>query len=120
MSSIHVIQGRNNVYSVVVHVATPAGNNAAGVAWSTAIKNAGRAKTVMQVGSGAGQITTAESNDVTNGAVLEGVFQWQDNPAWTNAERIADVELRAQQLRDELLARVQDELKFFGYTRDIA
>jgi hypothetical protein len=117
MSSIHVIEGSNNVYRVVVHATTPAGNNAAGTPWATAIKNAGRAKTVMQIGSGAGQILQSEANEITNGAIMEGVFRWEDNPAWTNAERIADIDLRAQQLIADMQSRYQDELKFFGYTR---
>ncbi len=118
MAKIHVLTGStNNLYTVVVHAATPVGNNGAGVSWADAIKNSGRAVSVMTVGNGPGQIATAEMNQVTAGSVIEAVFQWGDDPAWTNTERQADLDLRASQLVSELLARYQGELKYFGFTR---
>lgn len=118
MSKIHVLEGSGiNTFTVAVHAATPAGNNAAGTLWADAIKNSGRATSIMAVGNAAGQITQAEMNQVQGGTVIEGVFQWGDDPAWTNAQRQADLDLRATQLVTELLARYQQELKYFGFVR---
>lgn len=116
---IHVLsQSGLNTYTVAVHANTPPGNNSAGVSWADALKNSGRAVTVMMEGNGAGQIATAEKINVENGTVMEGVFQWGDDPSWNNAQRIADLDLRANQLIAELQARYQQELKFFGFTRN--
>lgn len=117
MARIHVLQAAGvDTYTVVVHAPTPAGNNSAGIAWSTALANAGLATTVMTVGNGPGQISQSEANQIAAGTVLEGTMQWGDNPAWTNAERQADLALRANQLIAELQARYAAQLKFFGAT----
>jgi hypothetical protein len=118
MAKIHVLEGSgNNVFTVVVHATTPAGNNAAGIPWTDAIKNSGRATSILTVGTGPGQIQNAEMNSITNGALIEGSFAWGDDPTWTNTQRQADLDLRASQLVTELLARYQQELKYFGFTR---
>lgn len=118
MAKIHVLSGAGlNTFTVVVHANTPAGNNSAGTAWTDAIKNSGRATSILTVGTGAGQIQNNEMNAITNGTIIEGSFQWGDDPAWTNAERQADLDLRASQLVSELLARYQQDLKYFGFTR---
>lgn len=118
MAKIHVLEGNtNNLYTVAVHATTPAGNNAAGTAWSDAIKNSGRATSILTVGNGPGQIATNEMNQITAGTIIEASFQWGDDPAWTNAQRQADLDLRATQLTTELLARYQAELRYFGFTR---
>lgn len=118
MAKIHVLEGGgNNLYQVVVHTPAPAGNNSAGVAWSVAIANSGHATSQMPVGNGPGQIAQAELNQVEAGSVIEGSFPWQDNPAWTPAERAADLDLRANQMAAELSARYQANLNYFGMTR---
>jgi hypothetical protein len=118
MAKIHVLAGAGpNLYTVVVHATTPVGNNSAGIAWSDAIKNSGRATSILTVGTGAGQILNAEMNQITGGTLIEGSFAWGDDPAWSNAERQADLDLRATQLVAELLARYQQDLKYFGFTR---
>ena len=119
MSKIHVLAGAggNNVYNVVVHSPVPAGNNQAGILWSTAIINSGRNVTSMAIGTGPGQITQAEADQVAAGTVMEGQFMWGDNPAWTNAERMADLDNRASQMVTELGAQFQSDLRYYGATR---
>lgn len=118
MSRIHVLESVGlNTYRVVVHDTTPVGNNAASIAWSTAIQNAGLAVTTMIEGTGAGQISTAERATVLNGSVLEGSFAWQDNPLWNATQRNADLDLRATQLIAELQARLSARLRYFGAIR---
>lgn len=118
MAKIHVLHGAGgNAFMVTVHIATPAGNNSAGVLWSDAIKNAGLNNTIMTVGTGPGQISQSEADAIAAGTVIEGVFPWGDNPNWSNAERIADLDVRATQLTNELLAKYGQDLKYFGFTR---
>lgn len=118
MAKIHVLSGgTNNVYTVAVHATVPAGNNAAGTAWTDAVKNSGLATSILTVGTGAGQILQNEMNQITSGTLVEGSFQWGDDPNWNNAERQADLDLRATQLTTELLASLQKQLKYFGFTR---
>ena len=117
MARIHVLSGgTNNVYQAVVHANTPAGNNSAGTPWADAIKNSGRATTVMEIGNGPGQISQSESNNIAAGTVIEGTFAWGDDPAWTTQQRVSDLNLRASQLVTELLDQYQRELRFFGAT----
>lgn len=118
MSRIHVLQsGAVNVYTVVVHSATPVGNSPGGFPWTTLLVSSGEAKTVMTEGTGPGQITTAEKADVESGAVIEGVFQWEDNPLLTTGQRNAHLDLSAMQLIDEREALLTQSLRFYGYTR---
>lgn len=117
MARMHILeQSQPNLYNVIVHAPTPAGNNQAGIAWSTAIVNAGLARTALTTGNGPGQITAAEANQVTNGTVIEATFQWGDDPTWTNAERLADLNTRATQAVDEVLANYAARLRQYGRT----
>jgi hypothetical protein len=118
MAKIHVLTGGGgNLFTVAVHATTPAGNNSAGVSWASAIQNSGRATSILTVGNGAGQIQTNEMNQITSGAIIEGSFQWGDDPTWTTQQRLDDLDLRANQLVAELLDRYARELKYFGFTR---
>lgn len=117
MSRLHVLDGTGGVYRIVVHQATPAGNNSAGVAWPTAIINAARNATSMVTGTGAGQIASAEATQIAAGTVIEGVFTFKDNPTWTAAQRNAALDAMATQTINETLARLADELKWFGAVR---
>ncbi len=114
---MHILQSSGlNLYTVIVHAPTPAGNNSAGVAWSTAIQNAGLAGTQMTVGNGAGQITSNESNQVSAGTVIEASLPWEDNPAWDAATRLADLNARAAIAVNSAIADLSARLKWFGQT----
>jgi hypothetical protein len=119
MASIHIMQGDANgkLFQVVVHAPVPAGNNSAGVSWADALKGSGLNKSLMTVGTTPGTISNTESNQIANGTVMEANFLWEDNPAWSNAERQADITLRAQQLIADLQAQRSGQLKFFGYSQ---
>lgn len=117
MARLHILQSSgNNLYNVVVHAPTPAGSNAAGVLWSDAIKNSGLAVTSMTVGNGPGQISSAESNQVAAGTVIEAPFPWGDDPNWTNQQRLDDLNVRAQQAVNDVSAVLQARLRYFGRT----
>lgn len=98
MSRIHVLGtvGLNN-YSIVVHAPTPGGNNSANVTWVTALANSGQ-QTQLPVGTGPGQISVAESNQVTAGTVIETGGVFTDDPSWTNPQRTAALNAYATQL----------------------
>ena len=116
MSDIHILDGNGgNLFTVVVHVATPNGSNIVGTSWVDAIKNSGRAKSILTVGNGRGQISNAEMNSILAGSIIEGVLQWEDDPAWTNQQRTDDIAVRAAQLKAQLLHQYARELKFFGH-----
>ena len=116
MARLH-IQGQVglNLYDVIVHSPVPATSNSAGVPWAVAIKNSGRAVTILQPGSGSGLISPSEAAAIEAGTVLETRFQWQDNPQWNNPQRLADLNDRATQAVSEALNRLSRELRFFGY-----
>ena len=117
MARMHILQQTAaNRYDVVVHATTPVGNNDAGVSFATAMVNAGLATTRMATGNGPGQITTAEGNLVANGSLIETSFPWDDNPAWTNAERLADLNIRATQAVAAVITDYSARLKQFGRT----
>lgn len=119
MAKIHILTGNGgNIYTAVVHSPTPAGNNSANVPWSDALKNSGMATTILPVGNGAGQNTQSEANQIAAGSVFETVVVYEDDPNRTNAERLADLDLRASQAVAENSADIQRKLKFFGLTRN--
>lgn len=114
---IHVLTGDGIAYSVVIHAPVPAGNNLAGVPWSTAIQNSGKNTSVLPTGNGPGQIAAAELAQIQAGTLVEAVLSFGDNPSWTQAERIAELDRQASRLVQDTLNRLQDELKYFGATR---
>lgn len=116
MSRLHVMQSNGtDQYDVVVHSPTPGGNNSAGVAWSAVLVNSGMNVSSLPVGTGGGRISTAESNQIIAGTVMETRFSWGDNPAWTNPERSADLNTRAVQAVTGALEDFQRRMKFFGH-----
>jgi len=118
MANLHVLTGNaaSGQYRVIGHVATPAGNNSAGVSWATAIKNGIVPVTSLAIGSGSGAITTAEANNVANGTIIEFEFTWQDHDEWDIATKQADLNAKWTAAKDVRLAELQNQLKLFGYT----
>lgn len=118
MSSIHVLAGStNHLYTAVIHVATPAGNNQVGVSWATALVNSGMNKSIMTVGVGPGQISQAEHDQIVAGTIIEAVMQWQDDPSFTTQQRLDDFTLRTSQASTDRLNQLAAQLTYFGYTQ---
>lgn len=115
MAGFNVLAGNIGLYTVVVHVVTPVGNNSAGVAWSTAVVNAGLNKTIMATGTGPGQISATDAASIATGTLLEGSFQWRDDPTWTGAQRIANATMLASRYSQDLLNLYADQLKYYGF-----
>ena len=112
MANIHVLEspapGR---FRVVYHVAVPATNNPAGVAWRTAVVNsrdATRPVTVLPDGDGTkGTISAAEKAQIVSGEVYEVVH---DEKGQTGAGINALHAARSA----EVLAALQARLAQFG------
>lgn len=119
MSRLHVLDGTGtpNTFRIVLHEATPGGNNSAGITWVLALVNSGRAHTVMTEGAGAGQITTAEKAAVEAGTTLEATFTFTVDPAWNATTRNAALDAEATKLLAETQAKLAAELKWFGAVR---
>lgn len=120
MSNIHQLERTgNNRYRVVFHIAVPAGNNAAGVAWASVMKNSGRGGTTILVdGAGTGTdggIATAEKTNITNGTVYEYVTEI-DTQGQSGASLLTLVNAAYALAVTEIQAKLQAELGSFGRT----
>ena len=68
MSKIHALETNDSIAQVVLHTATPVGNNSVGVSWKDAGLNSGKlGTTALTEGTGAGQILTTEKAQVEAG-----------------------------------------------------
>lgn len=113
MASIHILDGDGTNYRVVCHVTTPAGNNASGISWATALVNSGRITSVLPTGTGSGQITAAELAQIAAGTTLELVVTAPIGSANGNTTEIANM-IAIQ--RAAALTVLQGILKYFGYS----
>jgi hypothetical protein len=71
----------------------------------------------MATGSGAGQIAAAEASAIAAGTTIEGVFAFTDNPSWDSTQRNAELDAQATSTLSQLVARLANELKWWGATR---
>jgi hypothetical protein len=118
MSKLHVLAGAGANFTVVIHQATPAGNNSAGFPWSAILIAAGRNVSVLTVGSGPGQITQAEMDGIAAGTIIELVSGVTELPTWTNATiRNAEIDAQAAVMMSSQLAKLSQEFKWYGAER---
>lgn len=114
MSRLHILANKQ----CALHEPVPAGNNAAGVPWRTALINSGMGGTsVMTVGNGAGQISSAEMAQIASGELREVVFTFENNPAWTAAQRNAAMDAQIDNVSRETQTDMVQSLRMFGATR---
>jgi hypothetical protein len=87
MANVHILERTGNGYRVAVHIPTPAGNNAAAVAWSAALLRSGRGGTTeLPDGDGTGgTILAAEKLTITNGTVMELIETIEPPPTLAGA-----------------------------------
>lgn len=117
MSTIHLLTSNGNVYNVVIHIATPVGNNSAGFSWSECIKNSHRNNTSLSVGVGPGQITQTEADQIAAGTLIEASMQWGDDLSLNNTQRLAALDVAASHLSSDVLTQYAADLKYFGLVR---
>jgi len=72
MSDMHGLEGNGSTYRVVMHFASPIGNNLAGVSWVDSLKGSG-ATTVLVEGTDSWEITTIEKATIEAGGIVERV-----------------------------------------------
>ncbi len=72
MSKIHVLEGNNRRYKVIIHTATPSGSNSATKAWKDVLLASGESgDSALNIGTKPSNITQAESDSITTGDTLE-------------------------------------------------
>jgi hypothetical protein len=123
MADMHVITGRDEKWSIVMHFAVPDSNNAVAVNYRTAIINSGiGGSTVLIAGDGTnGTIVAAESANIDSGAVYEHVVPFiVESGGTSNAELRAT--LRALYASEEttVINRLKKQLRYFGHTESKA
>lgn len=116
MAALHVLEGDGIRYRVVAHTNTPNGNNSANNSWKNCILSAGLNTTVLSEGTGVGQITTAEKNQVVAGDVLEMVFTVDIPTVGTTNNKLAAVQNAVAKMQADYLAQLQERFRFYGYT----
>lgn len=116
MAALHILEGDGQNYRVVVHHATPTGNNANGTSLKNCVLAAGLNTTVMSEGAGLGQITPAEKSQIVAGDILEMVFTIQIPTTGTGANKLAYVQAAVASKRTDYLAQLAERLNYFGYT----
>ena len=118
MAKIHILTASQGLYDLVIHVATPAGNNSAGISWKNVIIGAGRNTTRLTEGNGAGQITTVEKASIIAGDLIEIATSVPAESGGTTAQQLtAGLDLLATARISEALALFQKQYKYFGYTQ---
>jgi hypothetical protein len=110
-----------NEVRVIMHIPIPgAGLNRAGVQWRTALVKSGRGgATEMLEGVTAGEITTAEKAQITNGELFEYVEQIATHPGETANQLRDRIDLLYPQRVSQVQARLQKELTYWGFDRNV-
>lgn len=116
MANLHVLEIGGDKVRCVCHIATPAGNNSAGISWKNIVLGAGLNKTVMTEGSGAGQITTVEKNSIISGDLLEIVLNFKV-PSGTGPQKSAALDAVFAKMASQYLSDLQYQYQYFGLTR---
>lgn len=116
MSKMHILTAdTTGNYRVVIHTPTPSGNNSVGISWKIAGLNSSLiGTTIMTEGIGAGQITTAERNQIISGDILEIVTSI---PAESGGTTVQSINQMVDQIINQTLSDLAKRLKYFGYTQ---
>lgn len=112
MALVHVLTGDGDRCTCTVHKAMPTGNNSKSVSWSDCFVGAGLNTSVMTVGTGSGQITQAELDDIEAGTTFEVVCKINVGKC---ADDTALGDLATQEF-DKQVARLKEQYKYFGHS----
>lgn len=106
---IHILEKINKSYRVVIHFATPTGNNSAGKSWKSVGLASGKiGSTCLKVETN--NITQEEYDQILSGDVIE-IVRVIDTPATEIAvNKLADI------LINEYEENMAQSLKYYGYT----
>ena len=113
MSKIHILKSDGDFgYNVVIHFATPAGNNSVGLSWkSCGLADGVLGSTVLEVGTAPGNITQAEHDSIIAGDMVELVRTLLPglSPTAAAVDALADIAIA------ESNANIAALLKYYGY-----
>jgi len=117
MSDVHALVGSDaDNWTLVFHYPVADVNNSAGVSFRTALVNSGLNTTVMTVGTGAGQISTAEKTQLDNGEIFEHVIQFPVESTTSSTDAVEE----AYNLNQVgVVTEMTRKLKYFGLTHDV-
>jgi hypothetical protein len=119
MADIHILNGDGGgSWTYVFHVAVPDTTNAVSVSYRTALVNSSLGGvSVMDEGTGPGQITTAELAQLAAGELFEFSRGWLAESGATNNAQLL-VNLRAEYVRVTplVLSQLQNRLKYYGWS----
>lgn len=109
-----------NGLTVIFHIPIPTGNNRAGLSYRAAIVASGvGGMTSMQTGTTAGKITAAELAQIQAGEIYEHVEPFFTSPGEA-ANALRDrVDLRYTALLAIVPARLQRQLTYWGFDRNV-
>jgi|ERR1043165_4489136 hypothetical protein len=118
MAQVHVLDYVDGRFRCVLHTATPAGTNSAGIPWSTVFLVTGRSgRTVMVEGTAPGQISPTEKAQIVAGTLLEFEIPIEADPAISGTQLQTLLQNQAPTLIATQLAQWQSILRFYGATR---
>lgn len=107
-----------NDVTVAFHISIPVGNNRAGVAYRTALVKSGLGgRTVMTVGTLAGEILATEKAQIDAGEVYEHVMDVGSNPGETAAALQSRIDALHASLTISVRAELQRALTYWGFDR---
>lgn len=114
MSNLHILETPPNRMRFVIHVAVASANNSAGINWRTVLVRSGiGGKTILPDGDGTGgTISAAEKAEVLAGSIYEAVL---DEKTWPTSN--AELDALFNTRRVQILADLQNRLKYYGATR---
>lgn len=124
MAEVHVLKQNGRNLELVLHIPIPAGNNSAGVAWQTALVNSGLVQpSVLKAGDGSGgTIDSTEVAALANGSLFERVVSYDmgaDFDGLNGTQKNSRVDGVFAAVQTDLQGRLQDRLKYCGYTREV-
>lgn len=122
MSDMHVLTGDGGGrWTVIMHFPVPDVNNEVGVNYRVALVNSGLGGTTSMVeGTGAGYITSVEKAQIAAGAIYEHVASLLVETGGAGAAQQAMLDAQYNRLHTEVVSVMQNKLKYYGYTQDVA
>jgi len=114
MSKIHVLESNNDfAYKVVIHFPIPTGNNSVGLTWKLCgLSSKKTGSTILEVGTGPGNITQLEYDNIINGDIVEIIRSINPgmNPTNMAVEALCNIYIL------NWLADNSRILKYYGHT----
>jgi hypothetical protein len=118
MAQVHVLEYSDGRFRIILHTATPTGNNGAGFSWSSLLLMKGYSgRTVMTEGTGPGQISPEEKAQILAGTLLEFELRLEAAPTITGAQLQTLLQNQAPDLITAQMQQWQQELRFWGAVR---